>query len=154
MAVEQVPIECNSENGTKYNLIQAAYVDKPGSDLAAELGILPQDDVLFAVFAQNDATGNDVSSKPRASSALCVYSLKSIRRKFMSNIQRCFRGEGMRGLGFISPLSKCVHTVSQISAIYIYILFFFSFCYLSSSFFLFFFLMCIIIYFILIFFFF
>ena len=125
MAVEQVPIECNSENGTKYNLIQAAYVDKPGSDLAAELGILPQDDVLFAVFAQNDATGNDVSSKPRASSALCVYSLKSIRRKFMSNIQRCFRGEGMRGLGFISPLSKCVHTVSQISAIYIYILFFF-----------------------------
>ena len=31
-------------------LLQAAFVGKPGSDLAAELGVTAQDDVLFAVF--------------------------------------------------------------------------------------------------------
>ena len=107
----EVPIECVADNGTKYNLIQAAYVDKPGSDLAAELGIRAQDDVLFAVFAQSDPSENDLSNRPSHKSALCVYSLKSIRRKFMHNIQKCFSGEGHRGLDFISPSLPCVHTV-------------------------------------------
>jgi len=109
----EVPIECNSENGSNYNLIQAAYVDKPGSDLATELGIRAQDDVLFAVFAQSDTSEGDVSAKPVARSALCVYSLKSIRRKFMNNIQRCFSGQGHRGLDFISPSLPCIHTNLQ-----------------------------------------
>jgi plexin A len=109
----EVPLECVAENGTRYNLIQAAYVDKPGSDLAAELGIRAQDDVLFAVFAQSDpAEGGEMSNRPAPRSALCVYSLKSIRRKFMHNIQKCFSGEGHRGLDFISPSLPCVHTVS------------------------------------------
>jgi plexin A len=108
----EVPLECVAENGTRYNLIQAAYVDKPGSDLAAELGIRAQDDVLFAVFAQSDpAEGGEMSNRPAPRSALCVYSLKSIRRKFMHNIQKCFSGEGHRGLDFISPSLPCVHTV-------------------------------------------
>ena len=35
----------------RYNsIVQAAFVGKPGSDLAAELGVTAQDDVLFAVF--------------------------------------------------------------------------------------------------------
>ena len=84
-------------------VFQAAYVGKPGSDLAAELGVTAQDDVLFAVFSTPDASEGDITSKPSKNSALCVYSLKSIRRKFMSNIQRCFTGEGARGLDFISP---------------------------------------------------
>lgn len=116
----EVPLECVAENGTRYNLIQAAYVDKPGSDLAAELGIRAQDDVLFAVFAQSDpAEGGEMSNRPAPRSALCVYSLKSIRRKFMHNIQKCFSGEGHRGLDFISPSLPCVHTVS-------FVLFFFA----------------------------
>ena len=45
----------------------------------------------------------EYSSKPSRKSALCVYHLKSVIRKFMENIQRCFRGEGDRGLDFISP---------------------------------------------------
>ena len=73
--------------------VQAAYVGKPGSDLAAELGVTAQDDVLYAVFSRPDSSEGDITSKPNKQSALCVYSLKSIRRKFMSNIQRCFTGE-------------------------------------------------------------
>ena len=79
---------------------------KPGSDLAADLGVTAQDDVMFAVFSAPDASEGDITSKPSRDSALCVYSLKNIRRKFMSNIQRCFSGEGARGLDFISP--RCV----------------------------------------------
>lgn len=109
----EIPMECTAENGTRYNLIQAAYVDKPGSDLAVELGIRAQDDVLYAVFAQSDPSeGGEMSNRPASRSALCVYSLKSIRRKFMHNIQKCFSGEGHRGLDFISPSLPCVHTVS------------------------------------------
>ncbi|XP_033218924.1 plexin-A4 [Belonocnema kinseyi] len=109
----EMPIDCTNE-GRVYNLVQAAYVGKAGSDLAADLGITAQDDVLFAVFSESDGPNN---SRPRAQSALCVYSLKAIRRKFMRNIQRCFSGDGERGLGFISPSHQCVltklHTIGE-----------------------------------------
>ncbi|QQP52047.1 Plexin A [Caligus rogercresseyi] len=112
----EIPIECiSSDNSKNYNLAQAAYVGKPGSDLAANLGIRAQDDVLFVVFSESDSSEGEISSKPSKNSALCVYALKSIRRKFMQNIQRCFSGTGFRGLDFISTSLKCINTrLSQI----------------------------------------
>ncbi|KAF4525115.1 hypothetical protein B566_EDAN005057 [Ephemera danica] len=107
----EIPIDCISEDGKRYNLVQAAYVGKPGSDLASDLGITAQDDVLFAVFSENDNSEGEFSSKPSQFSALCVYSLKAIRRKFMTNIKQCFNGQGRRGLDFISPSLACVPTV-------------------------------------------
>jgi plexin A len=114
----EIPVDCTSEGGKRYNLVQAAYVGKPGSDLAADLGITAQDDVLFAVFSESDQSEGEVSSKPSSNSALCVYSLKAIRRKFMQNIKTCFSGTGSRGLDFISPSHQCVPTVSSYSVIY------------------------------------
>ncbi|XP_066998157.2 plexin A3 [Anabrus simplex] len=108
----EIPIDCISETKL-YNLVQAAYVGKPGSDLASDLGITAQDDVLFAVFSENDQSEGEVSSKPSEYSALCVYSLKAIRRKFMQNIKTCFSGIGSRGLDFISPSHTCVLTKLQ-----------------------------------------
>ena len=105
----EIPIECTGSKGKNYNLVQAAYMGKAGSVLAGDLGNTPQDDVLFAVFAESDGSS---SSKAKPQSALCVYSLKAIRRRFMSNIQKCFSGEGERGLDFISPSHNCVSTVS------------------------------------------
>lgn len=101
----EIPIDCIGE--TKYNLVSAAYLGKPGTDLAENLGITAQDDVLYAVFSE----GKD--SQPSNRSALCVYSLKSIRRKFMQNIKSCFNGHGLRGLDFISPNMKCTMTKLQ-----------------------------------------
>lgn len=101
----EIPVECSS--GTKYNLVQAAYLDKPSADLAESLSVTPQDDVLYAVFSEgrgNQSTDN---------SALCIYSLKSIRQKFMQNIKSCFNGNGFRGLDFISPDMRCVPTKLQ-----------------------------------------
>ncbi|XP_035717435.1 plexin-A4-like isoform X1 [Vespa mandarinia] len=105
----EIPINCTSDVKI-YNLVQAAYVGKAGSVLAGDLGITAQDDVLFAVFAEGNVTSSDV---PKPVSALCVYSLKAIRRKFMTNIQKCFTGEGQRGLEFISPSHKCISTKLQ-----------------------------------------
>ena len=109
----EIPIECISgdENeAMSYNLVQAAFVGKAGSKLAKDLGVTAQDDVLFAVFSKSDPSEGDITSKPGKQSALCVYSLKSIRRKFMQNIQRCFTGVGSRGLDFISPSLPCLKT--------------------------------------------
>ncbi|XP_043256480.1 plexin-A4 [Colletes gigas] len=105
----EIPINC-TKNDVYYNLVQAAYVGKAGSVLAGDLGITAQDDVLFAVFAESNGTNSDV---PKPHSALCVYSLKAIRRKFMTNIQKCFSGEGHRGLEYISPSHQCILTKLQ-----------------------------------------
>ncbi|XP_070491742.1 plexin-A4 [Chironomus tepperi] len=103
----EIPIECISEDGTKYNSIQAAFLGRAGQDLAESLNIETNNDVLYALFSQSN--GHQASNR----SALCVYSLKSIRRKFMQNIKACFNGEGSRGLDFISPSMKCVATRLQ-----------------------------------------
>nr|NP_524637.2 plexin A, isoform A [Drosophila melanogaster]AAF59394.1 plexin A, isoform A [Drosophila melanogaster] len=105
----EIPVECisDAQGGTKFNLVQAGFLGKPSSDLAQSLGISIQDDVLFAVFSKGE--GNT----PTNNSALCIYSLKSIRRKFMQNIKSCFNGSGMRGLDFISPSMPCVLTKLQ-----------------------------------------
>lgn len=80
------------------------------------------DDVLFAVFNQDDSLSFINSSHTESvfnsssnfkNSALCVYTLKAIRRKFMFNIKKCFNGVGQRGLDFISPNMKCVSTKLQ-----------------------------------------
>ena len=108
----EIPIECVSETtGNKFSLVQAAFVGKPGPDLANKLDITHQDDVLFTVFARADPPG---SSTPGQDSALCVYSLKDIRRKFVENIQSCFQGNGNRGLGFIAMNAPCVSTVKAV----------------------------------------
>lgn len=112
----EIPIDCISEGGKSYNLVQAGFVGKPGSDLASDLGITAQDDVLFAVFSESEQTEGEGSSKPSDFSALCVYSLKAIRRKFMQNIKTCFTGMGNRGLDFISPSHGCILTVSSFLA--------------------------------------
>ncbi|XP_066903023.1 plexin-A2 isoform X1 [Halyomorpha halys] len=109
----EIPIECIDSEGKKYNLVQAGYVGKPGSDLASNLGITAQDDVLFAVFSESEQPEGEGSSKPSQFSALCVYSLKAIRRKFMQNIKTCFTGSGNRGLDFISPSHGCILTKLQ-----------------------------------------
>ncbi|XP_069990321.1 uncharacterized protein [Penaeus vannamei] len=104
----EIPIECKDQQGKHYNLVQAAYVGKPGTDLATQLGIQTNEDVLFAVFSPFDPREGEGSPQPTDSSALCLYSMKSVRRMFMNNIQECFRGIGVRGLNFISPSHHCI----------------------------------------------
>lgn len=108
----EVPLVCRTApDGTDYNLVQAAFVGRPGSELAKSLGISAQDSVLFAVFAKSKDEA-DIFNKPSPNSALCVYALSAVHRKFTQNIQHCFNGYGERGLDFINPSQQCYPTVS------------------------------------------
>lgn len=112
----EVPLVCKSSaNSVDYNLAQAAYVGLPGSELALSLGITAQDKVLFVVFAKSSDNG-DVYNQPDNNSALCVYSLPAIHRKFTQNIQHCFNGNGNQGLDFVNPTKDCELTVSTMMA--------------------------------------
>lgn len=108
----EVPLVCRSSDGTDYNLAQAATVAKPGSELAVSLGITAQDEVLFVTFAKSQ-DDQDVYNKPSKNSALCVYALSAIHRKFTQNIQHCFNGNGNQGLDFVTVSLPCVLTVSS-----------------------------------------
>ncbi|XP_067128995.1 plexin-A2 isoform X2 [Centruroides vittatus] len=110
----EVPLVCRAPDDTDYNLAQAAYVGRPGSELAVSLGITAQDDVLFVVFAKSKDEA-DVYNKPSPTSALCVYALSAVHRKFTQNIQNCFNGNGDRGLDFINPSQQCLNTQVQIN---------------------------------------
>ena len=94
--------------GTNYSLARTAYLGKPGLHLADDLGVNVTDDVLFAVFGEPEHLMGDQPSDD--TSALCIYSLKSIEAMFTSNIRRCFNGEGTTGLNFIRPARQCVKT--------------------------------------------
>ncbi|XP_003737136.3 plexin-A4 [Galendromus occidentalis] len=111
----EVALTCKTSDGLDYNLAQAAYVGKPGSELAVSLGISAQDDVLFVVFAKSQDEGDDSHNKPTHKSALCVYALSAVHRKFTQNIHHCFNGHGQRGLDFINPSQPCQLTQVQIS---------------------------------------
>ncbi|KAF5292014.1 hypothetical protein FQA39_LY14131 [Lamprigera yunnana] len=102
----EIPMICN-KGDVNFNLAQAAFVGKPGAKLAKELAITTKDSVLFVVFSEKES---EKSNKPSNSSALCMYSLKYIRRKFIQNIQTCFSGKVERGLDFITPSMPCFHT--------------------------------------------
>ncbi|XP_022692742.1 uncharacterized protein LOC111262618 isoform X1 [Varroa jacobsoni] len=107
----EVALVCRTPEGTDYNLAQAAYVGKPGSELAVSLGISAQDDVLFVVFAKSADESDDSHNKPTRKSALCVYALSAVHRKFTQNIHHCFNGHGQRGLDFINPSQPCQLTI-------------------------------------------
>lgn len=87
---------------------------KPGSELANSLGITAQDEILFVVFSKSKDDG-DVFNRPSKHSALCVYALTAVHRKFTQNIQHCFNGNGNQGLDFINPSQPCVLTQVQIN---------------------------------------
>ncbi|XP_060633670.2 hepatocyte growth factor receptor [Anolis sagrei] len=84
----EMPLECiytekRKKRSTKrsnevFNLLQAAYIGKPGAALAQEMGLDVNDDVLFGAFAQSKPD----SSEPTHKSAVCAVSIKTINEFF------------------------------------------------------------------------
>lgn len=79
----EIPITCSDG----YNLIQTAKLVKPGLELATNLGITTNDDVLFAVFAKSSSGQGYI---PGTESAVCVYKMKDIEAKVKENWEACF----------------------------------------------------------------
>ncbi|XP_040071688.1 plexin-A2 [Ixodes scapularis] len=109
----EVELVCRSDKDAHYNLAQAGFVSKPGSDLADSLGY--DDDVLFVVFAKSE---NETIDRPGNESALCLFPLEAVMRNFTENIRDCFKGEGNRGLDFITPSTPCQNTPVSITDLF------------------------------------
>ncbi|XP_055505960.1 LOW QUALITY PROTEIN: hepatocyte growth factor receptor [Leucoraja erinacea] len=98
----EMPLECivsekrrkRSSDIEVFNIIQAAYAAKPGADLAKQLGISIEEDVLFAVFAQSKPE----SLEPANRSTVCAFSVESINRFFEIFIDKCQRESLPKGL--------------------------------------------------------
>ncbi|KAJ8265656.1 hypothetical protein COCON_G00147550, partial [Conger conger] len=106
----EFPIGC-SRDGVEYRLVQDAYLTRPGRELALSLGLEEEEDVLFAVFAQ----GQKDWAHPPKQSALCLFTLRSIKQKIKERMQSCYRGQGRLSLPWL--LNKelaCINSPLQI----------------------------------------
>lgn len=85
----EMPLECiytdkrrrRSTRREIFNILQAAYVSKPGTALAVEMGFELTDDILFGVFAQSKPDSSEATNR----SAVCAVSVKTIN-EFFNNI--------------------------------------------------------------------
>ncbi|KAK2915729.1 hypothetical protein Q8A67_000103 [Cirrhinus molitorella] len=106
----EFPIRC-TKDGVEYQLIQDAYLAKPGKQLANSLGVSEQEEILFTVFSQ----GQKNRAKPPKESALCLFTLTRIKEKIKERIQSCFRGEGKLSLPWlILKELPCIYAPLQI----------------------------------------
>ncbi|KAG8225102.1 hypothetical protein J437_LFUL004022 [Ladona fulva] len=95
----EVTLQCITQSGENYNLVQDAKVFGAGQELASNLGISVGQPILVGVFAPSQTISND----PQERSALCVYSLQDIESKFTENIHMCFNGSiKYRNMEYIS----------------------------------------------------
>ncbi|XP_078399401.1 plexin-B1-like isoform X3 [Cetorhinus maximus] len=84
----EVPLVCQTA-GKNYNLIQAAYVSRPGKGLAQ--GALETDgEVLFATFA----IGQTATAKATEESALCIYTMSQIDQMINQTRDLCYTNYG------------------------------------------------------------
>ncbi|XP_077977579.1 plexin-A2-like [Glandiceps talaboti] len=86
-----LPLVCKGNDGSEYELAQSAYMINAGTNLADNLGLSSGDNkaVLMVTFAKAEGT----SKTPTQDSAVCVYSIKSIREKYLEWVDDC-SGDG------------------------------------------------------------
>ncbi|XP_020934192.1 hepatocyte growth factor receptor isoform X2 [Sus scrofa] len=82
----EMPLECiltekrrkRSTREEVFNILQAAYVSKPGTQLAKQIGANLNDDILYGVFAQSKPD----SAEPMNRSAVCAFPVKYVNEFF------------------------------------------------------------------------
>ncbi|KAK2717101.1 hypothetical protein QYM36_007291, partial [Artemia franciscana] len=97
----EVTLQCGESEDYPdgYTLIQDAKLVSAGVDLAASYGVKNGDPVLVGVFSPQKG----ISAEPLNQSAMCVFSLAKIERRFKENIHMCFNGSvTARGMDYIS----------------------------------------------------
>ncbi|XP_067854580.1 macrophage-stimulating protein receptor [Heptranchias perlo] len=91
---------------TLYNVLQAAYLAKPGMHLAKELDVSENDDVLFGVFAESEPKTNIL----RRMSALCTFPIKRIEGIIKRGMEACCQPSEEpleRGIEFYQEMEYC-----------------------------------------------
>jgi len=91
----EIRINCRSSQ-KDYNLVRAATVLRPGTRLAGSMNLTTNEHLLVAVFYG------------APDSAVCVYRLSDIRRKFTENIASCYGSSSLLvGRQFLSHYRYC-----------------------------------------------
>ncbi|XP_036102547.1 hepatocyte growth factor receptor [Molossus molossus] len=88
----EMPLECiltekrrkRSPREEVFNILQAAYVSKPGAHLARQIGANLNDDILYGVFAQSKPD----SAEPMNRSAICAFPIKYVNEFFNKIINK------------------------------------------------------------------
>ncbi|KAL8221285.1 UNVERIFIED_CONTAM: hypothetical protein K2H54_063601, partial [Gekko kuhli] len=90
----EMPLECmytekrrkrsTKQSNEVFNILQAAYIGKPGAALAREMNLDMKDDILYGAFAQSKPD----SSEPSHKSAVCLVSIKTINEFFSKIVDR------------------------------------------------------------------
>lgn len=94
-----------------YNGLQAAHLGRAGKDLAAELRVAENEDILYGVFAEVNEHG-----EPQKNSALCAYPLGKVNKAIDNGVEACCSSgteQLSRGLSHFQPLESCPHEVSN-----------------------------------------
>jgi len=101
-----MPLVCQSKEGKTYNYLQSGRVAKASRNLQLSFGLRSADDILLAVFSDNEGD-------PDANSAICVFTMQFIRKKMLENVQKCFSGEDLSGGGYLTK-KQCRKLVSLV----------------------------------------
>ncbi|XP_048356601.1 hepatocyte growth factor receptor [Sphaerodactylus townsendi] len=90
----EMPLECmytekrrkrsTGQPNEVFNILQAAYIGKPGAALAREMNLDMNDDILYGAFAQSKRD----SSEPSHKSAVCLVAIKTINEFFSKIVDR------------------------------------------------------------------
>ncbi|KAL0978740.1 hypothetical protein UPYG_G00174530 [Umbra pygmaea] len=97
-----------------YNGLQAAHFSRAGTELAAELGLGENEDILYGVFAVMDNSG-----RPSRNSAMCAFSITKVNDAIDQGLEDCCRSSKeqlSRGLCHFQPCESCTHESSEDSA--------------------------------------
>ncbi|XP_038668383.1 plexin-B1 isoform X2 [Scyliorhinus canicula] len=84
----EVPLVCQAA-GKNYNLLQAAYVSRPGKGLA-QGALKTEGEALFATFSVSQAA----TAKATEESALCIYTMSQIDQMINQTRDLCYTNSG------------------------------------------------------------
>ncbi|XP_041349841.1 plexin-B-like isoform X2 [Gigantopelta aegis] len=100
-----IPLRC-SHGKVDYNMVQGSAIIRPAQRLRQSFkGLSNEDDVLVALFSRRTESG-----EKKTNSAICVYSMKEVRAKFLENIKLCHQGNAsVSGGGYlrVGPQGNC-----------------------------------------------
>ncbi|XP_059185829.1 macrophage-stimulating protein receptor-like isoform X2 [Centropristis striata] len=92
---------------TVYNGLQAAHFGRAGKDLADDLRVKEEDDILYGVFAEVNEHG-----EPKKNSALCAFPLTKVNKAIDKGVEACCKKSTeqlSRGLCHFQPCESCPH---------------------------------------------
>jgi len=124
----EMPIRCTGD--VDFNLVRSATVVQPAADLAARLLLMSESDdrrkIVVAVFSRS--LGDD-GDRPSSESAVCLYRLVDVQRKFVDNVRHCFSGQQRRA-GSQFGNRMCVSLVSSSRSIFVILRFTHLYCHI------------------------